>query len=172
MLEGTARELQIYTGIKQVEVKPESPVLLYRAQCPFAFALSSAEKKDPYTHHHIAFLPPHHSSLNASCFTISMGNGSEKFTTSILTPWEERNPGRCWVSSPAFQSSYFLGNVLNLFWVNPVLELWSCVGLCPCACLKSCTRACQCPSLPVSWLQTSSECKPIFPARDACTAIC
>lgn len=82
----TARELQIYTGIKQVEVKPESPILSCRTQCPFAFSLPSTEKKDPYTHHHIAFLPPHYSSVNASCFTISMSNGSTKFTTALFSP--------------------------------------------------------------------------------------
>lgn len=104
---GTARESQIYTGIKRVEVKPESPVLLSWTQCPFAFSLPSTEKKDPYTHHHIAFLPPHYSSLNASCFTISMGNGFEKFTTALLSPREERNPVRCWVSLPALRALPF-----------------------------------------------------------------
>lgn len=112
-------------------MKPESPVLLSRAQCPFAFALSSTEKKDPCTHHHIAFLPPHYSSLNASCFTISMGNESEIFTTTLLSPGEERNPGRCWVSSPALQSLLFPGEcALISSGLNPVLELWSCGDTC------------------------------------------
>lgn len=109
-----------------MEVKPESPVLLSQAQCSFAFALSSTEKKDPYTHHHIAFLPPHYSSLNASCFTISMGNGCEKYTTALLSPGEQRSPGRCWgelTSSPVPPVSW--GMCLISPGLSPILELWS-----------------------------------------------